>query len=283
MGDSNNPMGPDFMVIGAQRSGSTWLHRVLSQHPELWLTPVKELHYFDKPQIRVGALNRGERQRARFWDRKRFQQHPRWYSRYWFLPRNDRWYGRLFREGRRQGRRVGEITPAYAALNAERWNHIHTLMPNLQSVFVMRDPVVRTWSALRNSMRKGDLERDAPLQTLLDHARGPGAAARSNYLRTIELVEQHFGPERLHCCFFEQLSSDPLELADDLFRFLQVPSLGDGLKLPAAVNAAGGEDHPPLAFSRALAHDYLPMVERLAERFGPIPAGWAQRYRDLLS
>ena len=41
--------GPDFLVIGAQRAGTTWLHRVLSEHPALWLTPVKELHYFDKP------------------------------------------------------------------------------------------------------------------------------------------------------------------------------------------------------------------------------------------
>ena len=40
--------GPHFIVIGAQRSGTTWLHRVLSQHDQLWLTPVKELHYFDK-------------------------------------------------------------------------------------------------------------------------------------------------------------------------------------------------------------------------------------------
>ena len=181
------------------------------------------------------------------------------------------------------GRRVGEITPAYAALGPEDWNHIHSLLPQLQSVFVMRDPVVRTWSALRNSMRKGHLGHDAPVQELLVQARQPSAVARSNYLRTIEIVEERFGSERLHCCFFEQLNSEPAALAEGLFRFLEVPALGDQLNLPSAVNVAAGGDEPPLEFQQALARDYLPMVDRLAERFGPIPAAWAERYRQLIS
>ena len=282
MGPDAIPVGPDFMVIGAQRSGTTWLHRVLSQHPDLWLTPVKELHYFDKREIRFGVLDAGERRRARFWEAKRLLRHPRWYGRYWFLPRNDAWYGRLFRAGRRQGRRVGEITPAYAALGAEEWSHIHSLVPQLQSVFVMRDPVIRTWSALRNSMRKGYLDRGEAVQELLVQARKPSATARSNYLRTIEIVEERFGADHLHCCFFEQVSNEPAALAESLFSFLGVPPLGDRLSLPPAINVAAGGDQPPLEFQRALAQDYLPMVERLADRFGPIPAAWAQRYRELI-
>jgi hypothetical protein len=41
--------GPDFLILGAQRSGTTWLHKNLSAHPKLWMTPIKELHYFDDP------------------------------------------------------------------------------------------------------------------------------------------------------------------------------------------------------------------------------------------
>src|SRR5689334_3840207 len=36
-----------FVCIGAQKSGTTWLARVLSHHPDLFVTPVKEIHYFD--------------------------------------------------------------------------------------------------------------------------------------------------------------------------------------------------------------------------------------------
>lgn len=40
-----------FMCIGAQKSGTTWLHRQLRNHPQIWLPPVKELHYFDTIQF----------------------------------------------------------------------------------------------------------------------------------------------------------------------------------------------------------------------------------------
>jgi hypothetical protein len=276
-------MVPDFLVIGAQRSGTTWLHRVLRQHPGLWLTPVKELHYFDKPEIRFGVLDADERRRARFWELKRFARNPRWYTRYWFLPRSDAWYGRLFAPGHRLGRRSGEITPAYATLERPVWERMQRMAPELKMIFVMRDPVVRVWSAIRNRVRKGQFDGEAAVAALLEQARLPGAAARSDYLRTIETVEAVFGPRALHCCFFEQLSSEPAPLAEALFRFLEVPPLGEALTLPPAVNVAAGGQEPPPAFQREMARDYLPMVERLAERFGAVPAAWAERYHRLLT
>ncbi len=39
---------PAFLIIGAQKAGTTSLHHVLSQHPSVWLPPIKELHYFDR-------------------------------------------------------------------------------------------------------------------------------------------------------------------------------------------------------------------------------------------
>jgi len=42
-------MGPDFVGVGAPRSGTSWIYEVLSRHSALWLPPVKEPHYFDEP------------------------------------------------------------------------------------------------------------------------------------------------------------------------------------------------------------------------------------------
>src|SRR3984957_2732032 len=39
---------PDFLCIGAQKAGTTWLHKMLGQHPGAWLPPIKEIHYFDR-------------------------------------------------------------------------------------------------------------------------------------------------------------------------------------------------------------------------------------------
>ncbi len=39
-------MLPDFLGIGAPRTGMTWLYENLRRHPEVWLPPIKEIHYF---------------------------------------------------------------------------------------------------------------------------------------------------------------------------------------------------------------------------------------------
>ena len=275
--------GPHFIVIGAQRSGTTWLHRVLSQHERLWLTPVKELHYFDKQSINYGFLSSYERHRARFWSLKRAAIDPRWFCRYWFLPRSDEWYGKLFRRARAKGKITGEMTPAYAALSDQKWDQIHYLFPRVRLIFVMRDPIIRTWSALRNNMKKGRINPSSSVEDLVGLSLKSSIASRSDYLRAIQTVESRFGAEQLHCCFFEQLSNEPSVFADSIFRFLNVDPMGDSLSIPAAVNSAAGADQPPLALQQALAREYLPMVDQLADRFGDVPLGWAVKYRQLLA
>ena len=276
-------IGPHFIVIGAQRSGTTWLHRVLSQHDKLWLTPVKELHYFDKQSIKLGVLNKYERHRARFWSWKRAAIDPRWFGRYWFLPRGDEWYAKLFRRARARGKITGEITPAYAAMSDQKWDQIHSLFPDVRLIFVMRDPIIRTWSALRNNMKKGRIDPYSSVEDLIELSLKPSIASRSDYLHAIQMVESKFGADQLHCCFFEQLIAEPTVFADSIFKFLGVNPLGEDLVVPAAVNSAAGGDQPPLALQRALAKEYLPMTDQLADRFGGIPREWATKYRKLLS
>ena len=40
--------GPDFFGIGQQKAGTGWLYYQLLSHPDFWLPPVKELHFFDR-------------------------------------------------------------------------------------------------------------------------------------------------------------------------------------------------------------------------------------------
>src|SRR5205085_9115453 len=41
-------LGPDFLCMGAQRAGTGWLYEQLRNHPDFWMPPLKELHYFDR-------------------------------------------------------------------------------------------------------------------------------------------------------------------------------------------------------------------------------------------
>jgi hypothetical protein len=58
---------PDFLIVGAQRAGTSWTNRHLRRHPQIWTPPIKELHYFDV-QRRRGYFHRYMRLHlARIW------------------------------------------------------------------------------------------------------------------------------------------------------------------------------------------------------------------------
>src|SRR5438874_12032199 len=51
--------GPDFFCIGAQKGGTGWLYDQLRSHPDFWMPPMKEIHYFDR--LNKAAENPPER------------------------------------------------------------------------------------------------------------------------------------------------------------------------------------------------------------------------------
>jgi hypothetical protein len=271
--------GPDFLVIGAQRAGTTWLHRVLRQHPSLWLPPVKELHYFDRLETTRTILDPKERRRVGL---KQLLSLDPWLVSYWLRARSDEWYARLFRDAKAKGLVAGEITPAYATLDETVLRRIKGLNDNIKLIFVMRDPVERAWSAVNNAAKKGI---DAStVEKSIKRARESGAAARSAYGDTIRRLEAVFPASQVHYCFFEDLRDRPEALTSDLFSFLGVaPVPPTQVQLPQAVNVAAGSKPIPAEFSRTMARDYLPMVGDLCRRFDGPPHRWRARYETLLN
>ena len=82
---------PDFLGIGAQKSGTTWLHHNLSQHPGVWMPPVKELHYFDHPHrtpsvallpLAGWQARRARKEIPRIWYSRREPAILRWHLRF---------------------------------------------------------------------------------------------------------------------------------------------------------------------------------------------------------
>ena len=267
--------GPDFLVVGAQRCGTTWLHRVLGRHPALWLPPVKELHYFDRLDIKRTILEPKERRRVGV--RSLLSLDP-WFTDYWLRARSDDWYARLFRGARAKGLVAGEITPAYATLEETILRRIKRMNDKIKLIFVMRDPVERAWSAVNNAAKKG-LADLSTVEASIEQARKSGVNARSAYVDTIERLEAVFPANQIHYCFFDDLRDQPEALTIGLYSFLGVEAdQRTETELPKAINAAAGSKAIPIEFSREMARDYLPMVQRLSRRFQGPPQEWCARY-----
>ena len=146
-------MYPDFIGIGAQKAGTTWLYRNLRAHPEIWMPKEKEIHYFDeKIKLKDGLWSRlrGEDPADQRWRRQagvRIKRFPKgfslqdlaWDLRYFFGRPDDEWYASLFEQGR--GKITGETTPDYSILDREMVAHVHDLMPRAKIVFMVRNPI----------------------------------------------------------------------------------------------------------------------------------------------
>jgi hypothetical protein len=191
---------PDFIGIGAMRSGTTWLVRALRTHPDVWMSRRKEVHFFDR---RI--------------DEGRIPLLPSWEARLR--------YAAFFAEGRIRRRRVtGEITPEYAILDRSRIELVHRWMPDVQLVFVMRDPVERGWSHIRKdaSEPRMHLPQDPSIeemQAFLDH---PDIRARGDYVACIARWTEFFPPERFCFLFLEDIERDPAGVLRDLALFLDI-------------------------------------------------------------
>jgi len=155
-GDAARRGLPDYIIIGAQKGGTTSLQKALAAHPDVCPSLVKEVHYFDL------AYHRGER-----WYRAHFAQEVR---------RN---------QAREQGRTLvmGEATPFYLAhpLAAQR---AAAMVPDAKLVVLLRNPVERAYSHYRHEVRLG--HEDAPVQeALLRELSNGGGAFSTEPLRDL--------------------------------------------------------------------------------------------------
>ena len=174
---------PDFLGIGANRGGSSWLYRVLAHHPQLWLRD-----YLTGDAFRTS----GDGLFANL----------AWDAHYLFVPESPAWYVDLFRP--HHGQITGEVTPAYAILDEPAVREIQTQNPKLKALFLLRNPLDRGWSSLVNNLAKKQRRniREAELPEMYRRIDASGFQLRSDYARTIRIWTGVFGPaaalHRLH-------------------------------------------------------------------------------------
>ena len=236
---------PDFLGIGAQKSGTTWLYENLRQHPDLFLPDEKEVHYFDLHY---------ERDLAKY-----------------------------TREFRRAGRRLaGEITPAYSILPPDRIRQVHTLMPDARLILLLRDPIERAWShALMQLVQFPKCRfEDVSSEAFLEHFRSPESRQRGDYLATLDNWLTCYRREQLFVGFYDDLSVRPQALLRDVFFHLGVTEQVDWSAFACERVIHRGLGVPmPQGMRDVLIELYTDDLDRLAAEFGGAARAWPTRYR----
>jgi hypothetical protein len=174
---------PDFVVIGAMRSGTTSLHQWLRAHPDVYVPAVKELHYFSYNH------DKGEP----------------WYRSH-FAPARDEQV-------------VGESSQdyLYSVLALER---MAARVPDARLVCVLRNPVDRAYSHYWHKRERGseDLAFEDALVAEPERigrsepdSRAYSYAARGRYVEQLEHVATLFPRSALLVLLFDDLVTDPAD------------------------------------------------------------------------
>ncbi len=226
------PIENYFVCIGAQKSGTTWLGRILQDHPDVFVTPVKEIHYFDHIAGITQHLNdRKRRSRYRKYHQRmwtqwgRFGEHKAqwaWYRDYMSRPIDDAWYWRLFQH-RGKKRMAGELTPEYAIIGRDGLAHIARLAPGARVIFIMRNPVARTWSQVLHQCRSRSLDvAHLSREQIVAMLAEPRFGELGDYARTLDDMAAVFRPDQTLSLFYEEMHADRSAALAQVCAFLGV-------------------------------------------------------------
>jgi hypothetical protein len=277
-----------FVCVGAQKAGTSWLLHALNQHPDIFATPIKEIHYFDHVHGITSHLSR-RKQRSRF---RRYVQHLAfewrrfgdyqsqwgWYRAYMRSPINDDWYRSLFAD--RDGARLaGEATPEYALLSRDGLQHIKRLAPEAKVIFIMRNPVDQAWSQyLHFEHKRDDRRAGSGNENAIRFWASPYSARTRAYPQTIDDLLAVFGPERTKFLFYEDIHADRLTVMERLCSFLGVKfSAAHFVNLEQRQNVSRPASIPP-ELRKHLIEQHRKVVREVRDRLGAIPLAWTDTF-----
>jgi hypothetical protein len=200
---------PNFIVIGAAKAGTTALHYILDQHPEIFMCPMKEPSFFWAYGRKVDLVGPGAE-----------------VLKYRYV---DDWtqYQELF-TGASDEKAIGESSVRYISYPHSP-ELIHRFIPQVKLVAILRNPVERAFSSYTHYLRDGmepctDLG-EAIQQELRGDRQGWTFGLYLNqglYHAHLERYLQYFNRRQIHIALYEDMQNDPEAFLRDLFSFLEV-------------------------------------------------------------
>lgn len=273
--------GPDFICIGAQKAGTGWLYDQLRAHPDFWMPPLKELHYFDRAgrsrrEVRSNAVDRiaEARRKARDEDDLRFLD---LFAQLRAKADVDlAGYAALF--ANKDNRIGGDITPGYSTLDELLVRQIAEAFPNAKIIFFARDPVARAWSQLSMWVRHGVTTRDKiDIDAFLNE---PAVRARSFPTKIIARWRQFVRPELFRVLFFDNLERDAPALRMEVIAFLGGDPAKRSGRLSADYNPKARKEKLTMSDDarKTLADFFADELHTCARELGGPAVGWPKRY-----
>lgn len=176
-------MAPDFICIGMQKAGTTWLYDQVRSHPLAWMPPLKEVMYWGGRRHimrqRVAALSARDDldERDRDFLRRAAGATTQTVAEYadLFQPAN--------------GLIAGDVSPLYAKLDEEEARALVEGLPDCRFLLLLREPGARVWSNANMAVRTGKRTPEI-LRNLSKFQRFANAPGRHDHNHASEVIRR---------------------------------------------------------------------------------------------
>lgn len=279
----------DFIGVGAQKAGTTWLNERLDELPDISVPPIKEIHYFDRsteypsPNTHASDSLFGKL-KTKNWYIRFYRKlilpllggdtkNIRWKLFYFFKKPTDDWYRSLFKnlEGI-----SGEITPSYSFLSIHDLKHIKRLFPNIKIILLLRDPIDRAWSHYRYVHK---MEAYGDTKEIYRFMNSKEQLKRSDYLTILKNYRSVFDENQLYISFYDRVVEDPEGLLSEIVSFIggNPKNIATYCSINAQSNVSKQGNIPDEALA-ILKSKYKTTIEKMAHEFNSFPEKWRIKY-----
>jgi hypothetical protein len=203
---------PNFLIIGAAKSGTTALYYYLKQHPQIYMSSLKEPNFFAFEGEQLNFRDAGDRE-------ARINQK---------VITNIEAYRDQFR-GISDQKAIGEASPWYL-YSPKAPERILNYIPEAKLIAILRNPVERAYSSFLHLIRDGRepikdfaqalIEEESRIQNNyppLWHYKQAGY-----YYPQLKRYFDRFDPKQISIYLYENFQKDPIEVLQDIFQFLNV-------------------------------------------------------------
>lgn len=201
---------PNFLIVGAAKSGTTALYHYLSQHPEIFLSPIKETNFFAQKGKKVdykGPKDNISGHKSTITEISDYQNQ--------FSAVNNE-------------KAVGEICPSYL-YSEDASRNIKEHIPEVKIIVILREPVARAFSAWVH-LTRDDREYLTFKEALLEEesrinnnwAEIWHYLAKSRYYNQLKRYYDLFSKEQIKVFIYEKFKDNPIKVYSEICDFIGV-------------------------------------------------------------
>ncbi len=219
---------PNFIGLGVAKAGTTSLYHYLQQHPEVYLSPIKETNYFISDFIQSHQL-RKDLLRSTKVDMQAYLAAPTlapFHSASTVLTQEH--YLALFREVNEQ-KAIGEVCTSYFLVPSSL-DKIKAEFPDVKLFAILRNPIERAFSGYVMNLREGKTDQENQLLAFKNDYERPdkGWGINFNYIDgglyapTLQKLYELFPAKNIKIFLYDDYKKNSSEVIRSLYTFLNV-------------------------------------------------------------